>query len=78
MKTRIKSRFVYSDPVKRNGLSAKLGVGCLELSAVKYSGRRTVGCTGVGTKTSEKRLPDKYAVCTSDNIKDAVSIPDVN
>ena len=55
-----------------------LGVGGLELSAEKYSGRRTVDCQGVGTKTSEKRLPDKYAVCTSDDIKDAVSTPDVN
>ena len=44
---------------------------------MKYSGRRTVGCTGVGTKTSEKRLPDNYAVCTSDDIRDAVSTPDV-
>ena len=44
---------------------------------MKYSGRRTVGCTGVGTKTSEERLPVKYAVCTSDDSRDAVSIPDV-
>ena len=44
---------------------------------MKYSGRCTVGCTGVGTKTSETRLPDRYAVCTSEDIKEAVSIPDV-
>ena len=54
----------------------KLGVGGLELSVLKNSGRRTVGCTGVGTK-KEKRLPDKYAVCTSDDMRDAVSTPDV-
>ena len=52
-------------------------MGGLELSVVKYSGGRTVGCTGVGAKTSEKRLPDKYVVCTSDDIRDAVSTPDV-
>ena len=65
-------------PSTRNGCSAKIGVRDLELLVVKFSGRRTVGCTGVGTKTSEKRLPDRYAVCTSDDIEEAVPIPDVN
>ena len=36
-----------------------------------------VGCTGIGTKPSENRLPDKYAIWTSDDIEDAVSIQDV-
>ena len=44
---------------------------------MKYSGRRTIGCTGVGTKTSEKRFPERGAACTSEDIRETVSIPDV-
>ena len=47
-------------PSTGNGKSAKLGVGGLELSAVKFSGRRTAGATGVFcARTAEKRLADR-------------------
>ena len=33
--------------------------------------------TGVGMRTSEKRFPERYAVCTSEESNEAVSTPEV-
>ena len=76
-KTSIKFGFVDSNPVNTQWIVSKVGSRRSRVISSEIFWRRTVGCTGVGIKTSEKRSPDKYAVCTSDDIKDAQSIPDV-
>ena len=47
------------------------------MDLLKISGSLTLEATKVGSRTSEKRLPERHAVCTSEESNEAVSILDV-